>query len=65
MREHANKEFKTASNIKNKNVGKAVKEAWRSIIYKLKILNELPTNGLTICAGRYKLPKGGKNQYCL
>jgi len=50
-----NQELKTASNIKNKNVGKAVTEALRSVSYQLKILSNLPTNGLVICAGRYNL----------
>ena len=46
-------ESKTAANIKNKNVGKAVSEALRSIGYKLKILTSIPVNGLVICCGKF------------
>jgi peptide subunit release factor 1 (eRF1) len=60
-----NQELKTASNIKNKNVGKAVAESWRSVSYKLKTLGELPVNGLVICAGRYTSPKGIETTQCL
>jgi len=48
--------LKTASNIKNKNVGKSVSEGLRSISYKLKTLSDIPDNGLVICAGQYSLP---------
>ena len=56
-RDHVAQELKTASNIKNKNVGKAVAEALRSIGYQLKVLKEVPTNGLVICGGSYSLPE--------
>ena len=64
VRDHVNQELKTASNIKNKNVGKAVSEALRSVSYKLKTLSAIPDNGLVICAGQYTLPTAAeKRQY--
>jgi peptide subunit release factor 1 (eRF1) len=57
-----NKELKTASNIKNKNVGKAVTEALRSVSYRLKILSDMPNNGLVICAGQYSFPNTIENR---
>lgn len=56
-RDHVAQELKTASNIKNKNVGKAVAEALRSIGYRLKTLKDIPENGLVICGGSYALPE--------
>ena len=54
-RDHVNAELKTTPNIKNKNLGKAVAAALRSISYQLKILSNIPPNGLVICAGDYSL----------
>ena len=56
-REHINSELRTAPNIKNKSVGKAVAEALRSISYQLKTMPELPPNGLVICSGKFSIPK--------
>ena len=55
-RDHINQELKTATNIKNRNVGKAVADALRSVSYQLKTLRDLPLNGLVICAGKYNIP---------
>jgi len=51
--DHIDHETKTASNIKNKNVGKAVTIALKSVSYHLKNLQKIPTNGIVVCAGTF------------
>ena len=52
---HVANEIKTATNIKDKNVSKLVIQALKSIQHKLKMLKDLPENGVVLCAGDYKL----------
>jgi peptide subunit release factor 1 (eRF1) len=52
---HITNEIKTASNIKDKNVSKLVIHALKSIQHRLKMLKNLPENGVVLCAGDYKL----------
>jgi peptide subunit release factor 1 (eRF1) len=47
--------MKTASNIKDKNVGKAVVNSLKMIQHKLKMLKNIPENGIVLCSGDYKL----------
>jgi peptide subunit release factor 1 (eRF1) len=48
------KEIKTASNIKDKRVGKQVINALKMIQHKLNILKTVPTNGIVLCSGDFK-----------
>ena len=48
-------ELKTASNIKNKQVGKAVTAALKMIQHKLKMLKVTPVGGVVLCAGDYRI----------
>lgn len=57
VKDHVNAELKTASNIKNKNVGKSVTTALKSVLHQLSVTKELPSNGMVLCAGEYSLPK--------
>ena len=56
--EHINPELKTTANIKNKNVSRAVTNALKSVLYKLKTINKISEYGMVICAGEYGLPIG-------
>ena len=53
-RDHIVKELKTASNIKNKQVGKHVTNALKMIQYKLNTLKTIPMNGIVLCSGDFK-----------
>ena len=50
-RDHVNQELATAKNIKNKLVNKDVQSALRIVQSYMKVLTELPKNGIVICAG--------------
>ena len=50
-REHIISESKLTSNIKSKQVGSAVTSALKSVSYQLKLLEEIPSNGMVIVAG--------------
>jgi len=49
------KEIKTASNIKNKSVGKSVANALRKIQHELNQIKKLDPNGLVIFSGEYNI----------
>lgn len=51
---HINKEIKTATNIKNKTISKNVTCALKAIGSNLATLNQIPDNGLVICAGSWE-----------
>jgi peptide subunit release factor 1 (eRF1) len=65
VRDHINKEIKTSTNIKNKNIGKSVKDALNSINYKLKMLDSIPPNGICLCAGNFNCPSNIPITCCL
>lgn len=52
-RDHMAKEIKTATNIKNKQVGKNVGLALKMILHKLQSLKTIPVNGLVLCSGDF------------
>ena len=55
FKDHIAKEIKTASNIKDKNVGKAVINALKMIQHKLNMLKSIPVNGVVLVSGDFKL----------
>ena len=63
VKDHFSKELKTASNIKNKNIGKSVAEALKLVQHQLKMITILPTTGMVLCAGTYQYKDTTTNQY--
>jgi peptide subunit release factor 1 (eRF1) len=55
FKDHVIKEIKTASNIKDKNVSKAVINALKMIQHKLNMLKVVPDNGIVLVSGEFKL----------
>lgn len=57
-------EMKTASNIKNKTVSKAILEALHSVNNVLKTITQAPVNGLVLLSGNYYSKSGVITDQC-
>ncbi len=63
VKDHITSELKTADNIKNKNIGKAVAESLKMILHNLKMIKNIPDNGMVLCSGEYRYMSISTNQY--